>query len=484
MTSSIWWIRRDFRLADNQTLTTALDKSEHVYPVFILDPKLLNSDYTAQKRLAFMFEGLRSLAEVLEERGSYLTVREGDPVGELESLLSETKADAIYAQEDYSPYAHRRDEQVAETLPLKLVSGLTLHHPTDVLKSDGDPYTVFTPYSRTWKKQPLPQTEDLLSAPKQISTPEGLTGIEIPDEPALDEAIPFPASEKEAQQRLYSFTGQISRQLPTFKAASVKKSNAIYAYDQARDRTDLDGTSRLSPYLRFGMLSARQAVVAALTASEKADDDEAADGAATWLSELIWRDFYIAILYHFPYVRQSSFREKYDKLPWINDENDFEAWCQGKTGYPIVDAGMRQLVESGWMHNRARMIVASFLVKHLLIDWRWGERFFMQHLVDGDPAANNGGWQWTAGTGTDASPYFRVFNPILQGEKFDPDGAYIRRWVPELGDVSDKYIHTPWKMPVKIQREANCRIGQDYPEPIVEHKEARQRALDAYDQVK
>ncbi|MCB0208740.1 MAG: deoxyribodipyrimidine photo-lyase [Anaerolineae bacterium] len=484
MTVSLWWIRRDFRLADNQTLATALAESEHVYPIFILDPKLINSDYTGQKRLAFMFEGLRHLAADLQARGSYLTLYEGDVAAQLEKLLSETRAEAIYAQEDFSPYARHRDKQVAESLPLRLVPGLTLHHPTAVLKSDGDPYTVFTPYSRTWKKQPLPETADLRSAPKSISTPKGLKGVDIPDKPALDEAVPFPASEKEAQQRLYSFTGQISRQPWAFKAASVNKINTIYAYEETRDRTDLKGTSQLSPYLRFGMISARQAVVAALKASEKADDSDAANGAAIWLNELIWRDFYIAILYHFPYVRQSSFREKYNQVPWINNEDDFEAWCRGKTGYPVVDAGMRQLVESGWMHNRARMIVAAFLVKHLLIDWRWGERFFMQHLVDGDPAANNGGWQWTAGTGTDAPPYFRVFNPILQGEKFDPDGAYIRCWVPELANVPDKYIHTPWKMPTEIQHEANCRIGQDYPKPLVEHKEARQRALAAYDQVK
>ena len=243
---------------------------------------------------------------------------------------------------------------------------------------------------------------------------------------------------------------------------------------------DLDGTSRLSPYLRFGMISARQCAVAALEAMAAAPDEAARQGAETWLNELIWREFYMAILYHFPNVLQEAFRPELRAIPWSNDPAQFAAWCEGRTGYPVVDAAMRQLVETGWMHNRARMIVASFLVKDLLIDWRWGERFFMQHLIDGDPAANNGGWQWTAGVGTDAAPYFRVFNPTLQAAKFDPDGAYVRRWLPELARVPDKHIHAPWLMPLDVQRTAGCVIGQGYPAPIVEHGAARDRVLAAY----
>ncbi|HMR65059.1 MAG TPA: FAD-binding domain-containing protein, partial [Anaerolineae bacterium] len=210
----------------------------------------------------------------------------------------------------------------------------------------------------------------------------------------------------------------------------------------------------------------------------------AAASADTFLNEIIWREFYQSILYHFPRVRRYSFREKYDALVWLNNRADFQAWCDGQTGYPVIDAAMRQLVSSGWMHNRARMIVASFLLKDLLIDWRWGERFFMQHLVDGDPAANNGGWQWTAGTGTDAAPYFRVFNPISQSEKFDPEGNYIRRWVPELAKVPTAFIHQPWTMPDSVQKKSGCQLGQDYPHPIVDHQMARQRALDTFGEVK
>ena len=228
------------------------------------------------------------------------------------------------------------------------------------------------------------------------------------------------------------------------------------------------------------MLSARQVVVAALSAIEAAPNADASKGAEAWLGELIWREFYVAILHHFPDVRMQSFRSELADIPWENDETDFAAWREGRTGYPVVDAAMRQLAETGWMHNRARMIVASFLVKDLLIDWRWGERWFMQQLLDGDPAANNGGWQWTAGTGTDAAPYFRIFNQILQSKKFDPEGQYIRRWVPELSKLPDKLIHTPWAMTQDQQRQFNIEIGVDYPQPIIEHSFARQRALDVY----
>jgi deoxyribodipyrimidine photo-lyase len=228
------------------------------------------------------------------------------------------------------------------------------------------------------------------------------------------------------------------------------------------------------------MLSARQAVVAALRAAGSAPDAAARKGVDTWLNEIIWREFYMAILYHYPFVLQEAFRPQLRDIRWSADQAAYSAWCDGLTGYPVVDAAMRQLVQTGWMHNRARMIVASFLVKDLLIDWRWGEHFFMQHLVDGDPAANNGGWQWTAGVGTDAAPYFRIFSPTLQGARFDPGGAYVRRWVPELARVSTQYIHEPWRMPKALQQSSGCVIGRDYPAPIVDHARARERTLAAY----
>jgi deoxyribodipyrimidine photo-lyase len=468
MTTALWWIRRDLRLADNQALAFALSQAAHAVPVFVLDPALLAAPVAGEKRLAFLFDGLRSLDADLRRRGSRLIVRRGRPDEELARLLAEAQAQLIVAERDITPFARRRDERIARALPLHLSAGLTVHAPEDVLKEDGRPYTVFTPYSRKWLS--LPRSMGALPAPERISTPDGLASLEIPGEPVLPVSAPFPAGEREAQRRLLAFT--------------TEDGAAIARYRDDRNRPDLEGTSRLSPYLRFGMLSARQAVDAARAAWQAAPSAEARGGCDTWLAELIWREFYASILLHFPQVKHSSFQPQYDRLPWDNDPTAFAAWCEGRTGVPIVDAAMRQLVTSGWMHNRCRMIVASYLVKDLLVDWRWGERFFMRHLVDGDPAANNGGWQWTAGTGTDAAPYFRVFNPTSQGQKFDPNGLYVRQWVPELAAVPTPFVHEPWKLSSSDQRRAGCTIGQHYPAPLVDHAWARARALDAYARAK
>jgi deoxyribodipyrimidine photo-lyase len=470
MTTAIWWIRRDLRLTDNQALSQALAQADAVIPLFILDPKLWNSTYVGAKRLAFLLAGLRQLEADLHARGSRLVIRQGDPSTELRAVLAESGAVAIFAEADVSPYARRRDTAVAATLPLRLAGGLTVQPPDAVLKAGSTPYTVFTPFSRAWKALPPPTPESILPPPSLIATPAHLPSRPLPAEPDLPAGVPFEPGEAAAQRRLAAFVAGADP--------------AVYRYDDERNRLDLDGTSGLSPYLRFGLLSPRQAAAAAWRAIEQAPNPTARKGADTWLNELIWREFYLNILHHFPQVRGASFRPEYDRMAWRNDERDFSAWCQGRTGYPVVDAAMRQLVASGWMHNRARMIVASFLVKDLLIDWRWGERWFMQHLVDGDPAANNGGWQWTAGVGTDAAPYFRIFNPVLQSQKFDPAGAYIRRWLPELAGVPAKYIHAPWQMPAALQRQANCLIDRDYPVPIVDHTQARQRTLAAYSTVR
>jgi deoxyribodipyrimidine photo-lyase len=470
MATALWWIRRDLRLTDNQALAAALAHAEQVLPVFVLDPGLLTSPYAGFKRLAFLFASLRQLDTDLRARGSRLIVRQGEPQAELASLMAESEADAIYAEEDFTPYARRRDERVARLLPLRLVPGLTVHPPGTVLKADGSPYIVFTPFSRRWKSVTSLPTSTILQAPAHIRTPDEVPGQPIPTAPALPPDVSFPPGEAEAQRRLFAFVDGNGADSPP----------PVYRYGETRDRMDLEGTSQLSPYLRFGMLSARQAVVSALAAVDAAPDEASHKSSKTWLNELIWREFYVNILYHFPHVRGRSFRTELDDIAWENDETSFAAWCEGQTGYPVVDAAMRQLLHSGWMHNRARMVAASFLVKDLLIDWRWGEKWFMQHLVDGDPAANNGGWQWTAGTGTDAAPYFRIFNPVLQSRKFDPDGAYIRRWVPELEKVPVKFVHEPWRMPVEIQRSSGCVIGQDYPGPIADHAEMRERALALY----
>ncbi len=462
---SIWWIRRDLRLDDNPTLAASLADSKEVYPVFILDRHLLSSPYTGEKRIAFLFANLHALDTDLRQRGSYLILRAGDPLEELTRLVEEIQATAIFIEADVSPYARQRDERIARHLPLQLSGNPAIHPPGSVLKTDGLPYTVFTPFSKAWKALPSGLLESKADrAPQHIPTPQAVASLHIPTTPPLSGTIPFPPGADEGQRRLQAFTSELSA--------------GIYRYATERDRVDLPGTSNLSPYLRFGLLSARRAASAAYQAIQAAPDPTSRRSAETWLNELIWRDFYFHTLYHFPQVRRENFHLR--RLQWENNLLHFEAWKVGQTGYPIVDAAMRQLEQTGWMHNRSRMIVASFLTKDLLVDWRRGERWFMQHLIDGDPAANNGGWQWTAGTGADAAPYFRIFNPILQSTRYDPRGIFIRRWLPELAGVPPEYIHEPWKMPLEVQLRAGCRIGKEYPAPIIDHAWARDRALSIY----
>jgi deoxyribodipyrimidine photo-lyase len=338
-----------------------------------------------------------------------------------------------------------------------------------VLKRDGTAYRVFTAFSRRWQEISLSRTGRSLTPPESLGGPSDVASLPIPQQPSLPSSLPFPAGEKEALRRLDAF---VSGDDP-----------AIGSYAETRDRLDMQGTSRLSPYTHLGMLSAHQAVAAAARSVERASTAEVRKGAQAWLEELIWREFFVHILYHFPEVLRESFRGKLRNLRWENDEADFAAWCEGRTGYPVVDAGMRQLNATGWMPNRARMITASFLVKDLLVDWRWGERYFAQRLVDGDRAVNNGNWQWVAGTGADAAPYFRIFSPVLQGKRHDPQGLYVRTWLPELSRLPDQFLHEPWRMPHSLQQEVSCTLGRDYPQPIVDHGWARERALATYSEV-
>ena len=355
MSTAIWWVRRDLRLSDNQALAAAQERAGNVIPVFVLDPVLLHAGDAGEKRVAFMLEGLRKLDIDLQARGSRLIVRYGDPLEQLADLLRNTGAESIHAEEDPWPYGRSRDKRVASDLPLHLTGGLTLHPPALVHKRDGSPYTVFTPFSRTWRALPLPQMGDLLAAPERLPAVPDLDSDPIPRQPCLGPNTFFVPGEEAARQQLLNF---MTPEGPT-----------IYLYDDARDRLDLAGTSQLSPYLRFGMLSARQAVVHALDAADKVANGVAGKatrkGTDTWLSELIWREFYMAILYHFPDVLVQSFRPKLRAIEWENDGEVFNAWCEGRTGYPVVDAAMRHLVQTGWLHNRARMVVASFLFTHI-----------------------------------------------------------------------------------------------------------------------
>jgi deoxyribodipyrimidine photo-lyase len=452
----IWWMRRDLRLEDNPALTAALQAGGGLVPAFILDERLLAR--SAEKRLGFLFGGLRALEEQLRGLGSGLVVRAGDPAAALARLAAECGAQAVYAEADVSPFARRRDAAVAQAVDLRLVEGLGVHPTAAVKRADGGPYTVFTPYSRAWKNLSFPGTRH--PAPTALPPLPRLESGMLPDLPAT---AGFAPGEREAKRRLAAFLD-----------------GPVFAYADDRNRMNIDGTSALSPYLRFGMLSARNAARAVLQAEQAAPDGEARAGCQTWLTELIWREFYQAILYHFPHVLKAAYNPALRNIPWRDAPADLAAWQEGRTGYPVVDAGMRQLRETGWMHNRVRMITASFLVKDLLISWQEGEAWFLRQLVDGDPAANNGGWQWTAGTGTDAAPYFRIFNPILQGKKFDPEGGYVRRWVPELAGVAQKYLHAPWEMPESEQRACGVVIGRQYPMPMVDHAMARERTLAAF----
>lgn len=462
---AIWWIRRDLRLADNQALRSAIQSANQVIPVFIEDPHLWNSDKVGVKRLAFMIAGLRSLDNSLRSCGSYLVYRRGNPVDILPIMLQETGAGVIFAEEDYSPYARTRDGSVSDAAPLELTPGRTVHHPELVVKPNGTPYRVFTPFRRAWMSTPKPAPHSILTRPERIPTPQGVYTHPLPEMPGIRT---FGAGEEQAFIRLRDF---IDGEFPP-----------VYRYAETRNRPDLNGTSGISPYLRLGMHSARQVVVAAFTSIDAAPDRDARHSAEAWLSEFIWREYYQSIIYHFPYVTRMSFRPEFRAIPWADDPSGLEAWKHGQTGYPLIDAAMRQLYQSGWMHNRNRMVVASFLSKNLLIDWREGERWFMQQLIDGDPASNNGGWQWSAGVGTDAAPYFRVFNPVKQSQSYDPDGNFIRQWVPELNNVPLKYIHEPWKMPKSVQSDVGCTIGLDYPSPIIDLEWSRQRVLSVFRQ--
>jgi deoxyribodipyrimidine photo-lyase len=483
----IHWFRRDLRLHDNPALMAAARASGgQVVPLFILDDAVLAAPRTGAARVAFMLDSLRALDAALRERGSRLIVRRGPPDAKLRALATECGAAGVTWNRDYTPYAIARDNAAGEALhglDVRTFAEAMILEPREVLTKAGKPYTVYTPYRRNWRVRVEALRDELLvedAIPSLVAVPETIVSLPLPTAAdlgfATTQLLPT-GGEAAGRARLADF---------------VRANGEIDGYAAGRDQPGLPATSRLSPYLRFGCVAARACARAALNLMidsrlQSANDHKEQSAIRnlesaieTWLSELAWRDFYYQILANFPYVLRGAFKRQYDGLEWENDERLFAAWCAGQTGYPIVDAAIRQLNSEAWMHNRARMIVASFLTKDLLIDWRWGERYFMRQLVDGDHAANNGGWQWAAGTGTDAQPYFRIFNPTSQGQKFDPRGIYIRRYVPELERVPDRYINTPWAMPIAEQRRAGVLLGRDYPMPIVDHAERRTRALALY----
>ncbi|CAA9574317.1 MAG: Deoxyribodipyrimidine photolyase [uncultured Thermomicrobiales bacterium] len=455
------WFRRDLRLHDHPALTAALAAGRLVAPLFVFDEALLRGRWPAPNRVWFMRESVRALGEGLRERGGGLAIRVGQPEVVVAEFAAEVGASTVYVTRDYAPYARGRDRRVAAALAGRGIGfaakrGLLVHEPEGIVSAEGQGYTVFSPYRRCWE---LRRPRAVLPAPGTIPTPPRLR---VGTPPALDALGP---------------TAPTAREIPEPGEAAARSrldawvADGLADYDEARDQLADDGTSRLSQDLHWGLLSPVEVLARA---------GGGGAGRATFRSELCWRDFYTQILFHHPRVTREPFNAAYARLDWRNDPDHLTAWREGRTGYPIVDAAMRQMVTLGWMHNRARMITASFLTKHLLTHYAVGEEHFMAHLTDGDLAANNGGWQWAASVGTDAQPYFRIFNPTLQGQRHDPAGDYVRRWLPELARVPTRYIHEPWTMPEEVQREVGCVIGADYPAPIVEHAEARRLALDVF----
>ena len=464
--TALVWFRRDLRDHDHAALYHALREAEKVHCVFVFDTEIL--DLLADRedrRVEFIWLSVEELARSLEKMGGGLQVLTGRAREAIPALAGKLGAQAVYANHDYEPVAKERDADVGLSLKRQ---GCVLHTCKDhvifekdeVLTQSGRPFTVFTPYKRTWlnklnpfycKSYPVDAYRVALAPPVQSRRP---TLGQIGFLPTNLKRMKLPAGMTGARILLRDFLQRID------------------SYRDRRNYPGIRGVSYLSVHLRFGTISIRELVRIA------ASDQSA--GAQSWLSELIWRDFYFGILHHFPHVVGHAFRPEYDALCFSNSKTHFAAWCDGRTGFPLVDAAMRQLNETGYMHNRLRMVAASFLIKDLHVDWRWGEGYFARKLNDFDLSANNGGWQWSASTGCDAQPWFRIFNPVTQSRNFDAEGRFIRMYLPELAGVETKFIHEPWDMTADEQRAAGVEIGKDYPAPLVAHAIARKRTLEIY----
>lgn len=430
---TIFWFRRDLRLHDNAGLYRALTRSKNVLPIFIFDTHILDALPRNDARVQFIHDSLQGIKSQLEGLGSDLKVYLGKPEEVWQQILSNYQVNSVYCNKDYEPYAKERDASISALLAEHSISLHTfkdhlVFHEDEVLKDDGKPYTVFTPYKRKW----LAKLQSRMSTPALSYYLKG-----YPVEKYYDQFCSI------ASEPILSLSDLGFEPSDICIPASSVTQKRIRSYDETRNFPAIEGTSRLGIHFRFGTISIREKARKAQQLND------------TFLSELVWRDFYAMILHHFPHVVLNAFREKYDRIEWRNNKEEFEAWKEGRTGYALVDAGMRELNTTGHMHNRVRMLVASFLTKHLLIDWRWGEAYFAEKLLDFDLASNNGGWQWAAGSGTDAAPYFRIFSPMAQLEKFDKQRVYVKRYVPEYGTDA-------------------------YPEPIVDHKFARERCLATY----
>jgi deoxyribodipyrimidine photo-lyase len=465
------WIRRDLRIDDHTALYQAAQTGRPLIPLFVFDRQLIERLPSDGAAFEYQAEALREVAGAIAELGGRLIIRQGGVEEVHRRVLEETRPAALYHNRDYEPAARKRDGQIAmlyrsygaEVVTFK---DLVLQEPGEVLTPDGRPYVVFTPYANSWKRKPEPAP---LGKPRGFSTPD------LPSDPILGAAglkrkcsiarPAFAGGEKAARHAWKTFLkGPVTR------------------YATGRDLPGLQGTSRMSAALRFGCISVRR-MLDDLRTKQKSLPAPEARSVAKYVDELIWREFYQAVLYHYPRLLESNYRAEFDRLPWKFDEQLFQSWREGRTGYPLVDAGMRELNETGWMHNRVRMVVASFLTKDLLHDWKLGEAVFEEKLMDIERASNNGGWQWSASTGVDPRP-LRIFNPRLQSARYDPEGEYIRRYVPELASVPAKFVHAPQTMPAALQRELGVVIGKHYPTPVVDHAEASAAYKQVFAQIK
>ncbi|WP_017292686.1 FAD-binding domain-containing protein [Geminocystis herdmanii] len=469
----IFWHRKDLRITDNLGLFSARKKNNKIIGIFCLDPAILKGDDIAPARVKYLLECLEELQKNYQKLGSDLLIFHDSPLNIIPSLAEALKAEAVYWNLDVEPFSRQRDKTIELALQTKGIRIETfwdqlLHPPETILSKSNTPYTVYTPFWNNWSQQeklkPLPPIQDLSSLTEEEYTVSKKLGlIPLPSLKDLgfiwDNELLLSGGETPAQERLEYFCRYL-----------------LCDYNEQRNYPAMDGTSQLSAAIKFGSIAPRTLWQNTVEELENTQSDEARENIITWQKELAWREFYQHCLYFFPALAEGAYRQQFKNFPWQNDEKLFQAWCEGKTGYPIVDASMRQLNETGWMHNRCRMIVASFLTKDLIIDWRWGEKYFMQKLYDGDLASNNGGWQWSASSGMDAKP-LRIFNPASQAQKFDNEGEYIRRWLPEISHLDTAELVTGKISPILAQ---SC----DYPSPIVDHSQQQRLFKQIYSSLK